>query len=148
MPKASTVLSDKGKSGRGEVLRVSPEASVLDAARLMNQHRVGSLVALDAQGRLAGILTERDVLTRVVAEARSPQKTLVKDVMTTPVVCCEPGTPLEELRAIMREKRIRHVPVVEGGAVVGMVSIGDLNAVEQKVMIETISYLENYMYSP
>ncbi|MEC9372301.1 MAG: CBS domain-containing protein [Planctomycetota bacterium] len=126
---------------------MKPDASVLEAARVMNEHHIGSLAVVDAQKQLVGIITERDVLTRVVAPERRPGETKVSEVMTHPVLCCGPETPLDEVRALMREKRIRHLPVVEEGSLVGMISIGDLNTAEAKVMTETIRYLERYMYN-
>ncbi|TVQ29888.1 MAG: CBS domain-containing protein [Phycisphaeraceae bacterium] len=148
MPNAERVLHEKQVEGRGGIHTIRPDATVLDAAEVMNRERIGSVVVVDANGQLAGIFTERDILTRVIADERRPQEIRVGDVMTTPVACCEPRTPLEELRTLMRQKRVRHVPVVDQGRVVGMISIGDLNAAEAQVMIETISYLERYMYQP
>ena len=89
----------------------------------------------------------RDLLTRIIAAERSPSTTLVSAIMSSPIMTCRSGTKLDELRQVMREERIRHVPVVENHAIVGMVSIGDLNIADVKVMTETISYLEQYMYS-
>ena len=128
-----------------ELASVTPETTVLDAARRMNEAHVGSLVVLDAKGGLLGIFTERDVLRRVVAESKDPERTIVADVMTRKVHTAPPETPLDDLRTLMREKRIRHVPVVQDGRLVGMVSIGDLNAAEAKTLVETITYLERYM---
>lgn len=127
------------------VLTVSPRASVLEAARIMNQHRIGSLVVLGEDQGVAGIFTERDVLTRVVAVGKDPARTHVSEVMTTPVVCCSPETPLNDLRLLMRQRLIRHVPVVEEDRLVGMVSIGDLNVAETMVLSQTIQSLEEYI---
>ncbi len=146
--KASRLLEEKDRLGRGGVVSVKPDTTVLEAAQLMNMHRIGAVLVLEGGRRLAGVFTERDVLTRVVSKEKNPALTTVKEVMTTAVACCEPETPLEQLRDLMREKRIRHVPIVEDDAVVGMVSIGDLNAAEAKTMVETISYLKQYMYQP
>ena len=128
-----------------ELASVSPETTVLDAAKRMNEAHVGSLVVLDAKGKLLGIFTERDVLRRVVAESMDPERTTVADVMTRKIHTAPPETPLADLRTLMREKRIRHVPIVQDGKLVGMVSIGDLNAAEAKTLVETITYLERYM---
>jgi CBS domain-containing protein len=82
----------------------------------------------------------------VVAEGRRPEETRVGDVMTSDVIVCSPETPVDEIRQTMREKRIRHMPVVDpGGRVIGMISIGDLNVAEARVLTETIIYLEQYM---
>jgi CBS domain-containing protein len=112
----------------------------------MNQHRIGSLVVLDDEQAPLGIITERDILTRVVAAARDPAQTPVRDVMTSRLITCSVNTPLDELRSLMRRERIRHVPVVEDKRVCAMISIGDLNTAEVKVMHETIKYFEQYIY--
>jgi CBS domain-containing protein len=87
-------------------------------------------------------------MRRVVASQTAPATTKVSEVMTTPVACATPETTSEELRAVMREKRIRHIPVVDGGKVMGMVSIGDLNRTDSDVQEQTILYLEQYMSVP
>jgi len=148
MGKVADLLCEKSRQGRGAVYTISPEKSVLEAARVMNERRIGALVVVDGGGRVKGIFTERDVMSRVVSEERSPEKTLVGDVMTAAVIVASPTTTCDELRALMRERRVRHMPVIEDGALVGMVSIGDINAAESRAMVETISYLERYIYTP
>jgi len=146
MPRATDLLSRKAVEGAADLASARPLTAVVDAAREMNERRVGALVVLDDDGRLVGMFSERDVLTRVVAAGRDTATTRVGDVMTSPVIACEPRTCLDDIRALMRERRIRHMPVVDNGAVIGMVSLGDLNTAEARVMTETISYLEQYMY--
>jgi CBS domain-containing protein len=136
----SELLRQKGST----VHAIAPDASVLEAARLMNQHHIGSLLVAHEQ-RLAGIITERDLLTRVMAAERSPGSTRVGDVMTGQVLTCTPQTSLDEVRKVMREKRLRHIPVVQEGRLAGMVSIGDVIAAEEQTLVETISYLEAYI---
>ena len=110
------------------VIGTSAAASVRQATWLMNDHAIGSLLVI-AGDRLEGIFTERDVLRRVVAEGRSPDATSVGEVMTRDVICCSPGDAVEEVADVMRSRRVRHVPVVDAGnRVVGLVSIGDVNA--------------------
>lgn len=128
----------------GEVRTIEGSASVLDAARVMNRHKIGALVVTD-HGQVRGILTERDVMTRVVAEAKAPAHTAVESVMTSPVLTCEPNSKLSEARRVMREKRIRHLPVAEGGRLAGMISIGDLNMADQETLVETIRTMEVYI---
>jgi CBS domain-containing protein len=128
-----------------QVFSIGPEASVLDAAKKMNQYRIGSLVVTGPGGKIVGIVTERDILIKVVAAERVPAKTPVSAVMTANVLTCTPRTSLDELRHTMRERRIRHVPVVEGGHIVGMASLGDLNVAETQTLSETIGYLEAYI---
>jgi len=149
MPTAAKLLEMKAAEGGDiEVASIEPEASVLDAARLMNDRHIGSLAVVDGEGTLIGMFTERDVLMRVVAESRDPGETLVGEVMTAPVLACPPTTRCEELRALMRQKRIRHLPVVEEGRLLGMSSIGDLTHAETRTLEETVTYLERYIYVP
>ena len=131
---------------RGEtVVTIDEGVAAFDAARVMNDHRIGALVITDDDDSVVGIFTERDLLKRVVAEARRPEDTIVGDVMTRDVIVCTPETLVDDLRIIMRTKRIRHIPVVDKNRLVGMISIGDLNVAEAKVLTETIGYLEQYM---
>lgn len=141
MATAEQLIALKG----GSVAALRPEATVLEAAALMNERGIGSVVVIDDQKRLAGIFTERDVLRRVVAEQRDPATTKLADVMTSPVACAAPHTTLDEIRNVMRQRRIRHLPVADRKRVVGMVSIGDLNKAEHDVQVQTIHYLEQYM---
>lgn len=141
MPTVADLLKSKGS----QVFTIDADASVLDAAREMNQRRIGALVVTSDGGRrLAGIFTERDILTRIVAGEKDPKATRMRDVMTADPIVCSPNTDLDQLRAVIREKRIRHIPVVESGQLRGLVSIGDLNQSEVRVLAETIQYLEQY----
>lgn len=136
------ILDKKGTN----VLCIARDETVLRAAQVMNEHKVGALVVIDAS-RVAGIFTERDVLRRVVGEERAPATTRVEEVMTAEVACCSPQTPLEEARAAMMNKRIRHLPVLDGeGRLLGLVSIGDLNAFEAANHEETIFWLNEYLH--
>lgn len=144
MPTVEQVLARKPEDRR-RVVTIPKNATALDAARVMNEHHIGSLVVTDDDGTVAGIFTERDLLTRIVSAQRQPERTRVADVMTTNVVVCAPETRVDDLRHTMREKRIRHIPVTQGRTLVGMVSIGDLNTAEVKVLCDTISYLEQFV---
>jgi len=140
-----TVKDILGTKGR-HVWSVGPGATVLEAAVLMNKHKIGALVVMEAS-RLVGIFTERDVLRRVVGEARDPATTRVADVMSAEVVCCSPETSLEEARGVMKNRRIRHLPVIEGdGPLLGLVSIGDLNAHQVHAQEQHIHLLNEYLY--
>ena len=108
------ILSRKGT----EVVSVPPTATVLEAARRMNERSIGGVVVL-ADGVLAGIFTERDVLRRVVVPERPPGGTTVAEVMTTPVTTCSSSTRIEECAALMTDRRIRHLPVVDDGVLGG-----------------------------
>jgi len=136
------ILAAKGP----EVQSIHPEATVYEAAVRMNEVRIGSLVVLH-EGRLSGIITERDILMRVVAERRDPAQTRVSDVMTAEVVCGRPHTSLEEARGVMKNRRVRHLPITdEQGRLLGVVSIGDLNAHQETTQERTIHLLHEYIY--
>jgi CBS domain-containing protein len=125
---------------------ICPAASVLEAALLMNEHKIGSLVVID-DDRVVGIFTERDVLQRVVGEEREAAKTSVGDVMTTEVVCCTLETTIAEARGAMKNRRVRHLPLVDGEQrLLGLISIGDLNAYETTDHEQTIYLLQEYIY--
>ena len=142
MNTVKSILADKG----GHVWSVGPGATVLEAAVLMNEHKIGALVVLEA-GRLVGVFTERDVLRRVVGSARDPAATRVADVMTAEVICCSPEATLEEARGVMKNRRIRHLPVIDGeGRLLGLVSIGDLNARMEHAQEQHIHLLNEYLY--
>jgi signal-transduction protein with cAMP-binding, CBS, and nucleotidyltransferase domain len=142
MPRAEDLLRTKNDRS---VVWIAPDSSALDASRRMSDRHVGSLAVIGAGGELVGILTERDILNRVVAQSRDPSSTSVADIMTRDVICCDRETRCCEIKALMRDQRIRHVPVVESKRVVGMISIGDLNAAEAEEMVMTIQYLEQYV---
>jgi CBS domain-containing protein len=142
MANALDILTRKGRN----VLSTSPAATVLKAAQHMNDYKIGCLAVLD-DGRLVGILSERDILTRVVAQRRDPASTLVEEVMTTDVICCQEHTMQEEARGVMKNRRIRHLPVLDGdGNLVGLISIGDLNAFQATSQEQTIHLLREYIY--
>lgn len=136
------ILARKGSC----LLSIEPTATVLQAAAVMNQHKVGAVVVLTERG-IVGMFTERDVLTRVVAEQRDPAHTPVSDVMTCEVVCCKPETSLDEARGAMKTRRIRHLPVMDScGRILGLVSIGDLNAYHAIDQEQTIYLLDEYLH--
>jgi CBS domain-containing protein len=159
MATIADILAKKGS----RVYCVSPTATVLEATQMMARHRIGALVVSmkDENGggeggaapsagecdRVVGMFTERDVLTRIVGEKRDPAKTLVEEVMTSNVAYVRPETKLEEVGAVMTERRIRHLPVCdEGGGLKGLVSIGDLNAWYSAGLEVEIHYLHEYIY--
>jgi len=136
------LLARKGS----HVITVGADATVLDAALVMNEHRVGAVVVVE-EGKIQGMFTERDVLRRVVGERRDPTQTVVSEVMTRDVFCCTPQTGLEEARGTMKNRRIRHLPVVDGdNRLLGLISIGDLNAHEATAQEQTIHLLQEYLY--
>ncbi|MEM6855063.1 MAG: CBS domain-containing protein [Planctomycetota bacterium] len=142
MSNVQAIVSRKGSA----VLTVGPDARVLDASKLMNEHKIGALIVLDGD-RVCGMFTERDVLRRIVAEQRDPATTTVGQVMTEKVVTCSPDVEIDCARNIFMEKRIRHLPVLDDNQrLVGMISIGDLNAWELNGQEMKIAALEEYLY--
>lgn len=143
----ATVKELLAVKGSGEVFSIRQENSVLEAAKQMNRHQVGALVVTDDGGRAKGIFTERDVLQRIVAEQRDPAATRVDQVMTQEIACCRIDTTVEEARSAMKNKRIRHLPVVGADMQLqGIISIGDLNAYHTNNQEVTIQYLHEYIY--
>ena len=108
-----------------EVFAIGPDAPVIDAIRLMAEKRIGAVVVMDG-GRLAGILSERDYARKIVLQGRSSANTPVRDIMTAEVVTVGLQDNIERCMQVVTERRIRHLPVVDGDAVLGVVSIGDL----------------------
>ena len=143
MPTVQDILSHKGN----EVASVQRERSVIDAAREMNRLRIGSLVVVEGP-KVVGMFTERDILVRVVAEARDPNRVTVGQVMTAPVVCVTPETDLQECKSIVTTRRIRHIPVVANGELVGIVTSGDIMARESMDREVTIESLQEYIGGP
>jgi len=117
----SSVLAEKGR----QVYTVSRSATVSDAVREMNEKGIGALMVVDA-GHPVGMFTERDVLRRVVDADRDPTQTRVSSVMSREVATISPEHRVEAAMELMTTRRFRHLPVVEAGQIVGMVSIGDL----------------------
>jgi CBS domain-containing protein len=143
MPTVQDILNHKGD----EVASVQRERSIIEAARDMNQRRIGSLVVVDG-AKVVGMFTERDILVRVVAEGRDPNRLTVGQVMTAPVVCVTPDTDLSECKSIMTTRRIRHIPVVTNGELIGIVTSGDIMARESREREVTIESLVEYIGGP
>ena len=144
MPSVQDVL--RSKESQQPLFTITPSASVLDAVEEMNERRIGALIVMD-EGQVAGIFTERDVLRRVVGEMRKPAATAIEDVMSRDVVCVEPDADLDDVSALMKNRRIRHVPVCDGkGTLIGMISIGDVNAYHSSHREATLHYLNEYIY--
>ena len=134
------VLRRKGS----DVYSVGPLATVIDAVNVMNDHHVGSVLVVES-GYPVGIFSERDVLVRVVAAHRDPRQTLVRDVMTTRLQTVAPDDTLLEVMQLMTERRCRHVPVMVGDSLVGLVSIGDLTKVTQHNLHQEVRELSSYI---
>ncbi len=146
-PAATSSASSGGRPGGEPVVMVDGSATVLEAARLMTARGIGGLIVRGDDGAMAGIFTERDVLRRVVNDGRDPASTPVREVMTAPVLSVSPETSVEECRALFTERRIRHLPVAERGALCGVVTSGDVLAFEADEARATIQHLEGYVFS-
>jgi CBS domain-containing protein len=133
----------KGKPVR-PVVSVHPADTVLAAIKVLASEDVGAAIVL-SDGRLAGIFSERDYTRKIVLKGRSSESTRVDEIMTANVVCVSPRTKLRDCMALMTEKNIRHLPVVEEGHVVGMVSIRDIVSDIIADQDFTISQLESYI---
>lgn len=142
----ATIKDVLARKGSFHIWSVGKETTVLKAAQMMMEHHIGALVVLENDA-IAGIFTERDIVEHVVAEQRAPATTRVGDAMTTEVACCSLQTSLEEARSAMKNRRIRHLPVVdEEGRMKGLISIGDLNAFDAATQEHTIFLLNEYLY--
>jgi CBS domain-containing protein len=117
----SSLLHHKGST----VWHVAPEATVFDAIKLMAEKNIGALPVL-SRGTLVGIFTERDYTRKVALMGKTSRDTRVLEVLSGDVVCVSPNDSVEECMKLMTERRIRHLPVVEGGKILGIISIGDL----------------------
>jgi CBS domain-containing protein len=136
------ILAAKG----GNVVQIGPDATAYAAAVAMKENRIGGLVVRDGS-TIHGMITERDILRRVVVEKRNPEQTKVREIMTADVICCHPHTNIDEARVVMKERRIRHLPVInEQGELCGLISIGDLNAHDAHSKDVTIHLLNQYIH--
>ena len=128
----------------GEVIRIDGGATVFDAVKAMVEANVGALLITSGE-TITGIFTERDYLRRIAVEGRRSRDTPVSDVMSSPVLVVTQETTVEEAMALMTDKRIRHAPVVDEGALVGMISIGDLVKFTSQKQSYQIQYLTEYI---
>ena len=142
-PRVRDVLRKKGD----QVYSVGPLSTVIDAVNVMNDHHVGSVLVMES-GEPVGIFSERDVLVRVVAAHRDPRQTLVRDVMTTRIHTTSPDEPLLSVMSLITERRCRHVPVMEGDALVGLISIGDITKATQRSLQQEVRELSSYISGP
>jgi CBS domain-containing protein len=125
---------------------IHPDAPVLDALRVMAEHGIGAVLVMDG-ARLVGILSERDYARKVVLHGRSSADTPVRDIMSTDVVTATPHDTSDHCMQLMTDRRIRHLPVLENGSVVGVVSIGDLVKAVIEDQREELDQLQRYIAS-
>ncbi len=140
MRSIKTLLDKKG----GHIWSIAPGASVFDALKLMGEKQIGALAVLEGD-KLVGILSERDYARKVILKNRTSRDTLVQDIMTSKVICARPSQQVEECMAVMMNGKFRHMPVVDDGKVIGVVSLGDLVKVIIAEQQFTIEQLESYI---
>ncbi len=137
-----SILKHKGS----EVWSVTPDQTVYEAIERMADKAVGALLVV-FEGKLVGIISERDYARKVILKGRSSRTTLVKEIMTSPVIFVTPAQAVDECMDIMTRNRIRHLPIMENQKVLGVVSIGDLVKWAVSEQEETIEHLQNYISS-
>jgi CBS domain-containing protein len=136
----SRILERKGSS----IWSIAPEAMVYDAIKLMAQKNVGALMVLE-NNTLVGIISERDYTRKVILQGKSSKETPVGEIMTKELVTAEPNDNIAECMRIMTERRVRHLPVLEGSKIIGIVSIGDLLKWVISAQDAAIDHLEKYI---
>ena len=144
MSELTTPINAVLKRKSGEVWSTRPDVTVYQAIELMADKQIGALPVME-NGQLAGIISERDYARKIILKGRSSKETAVSEIMSSPVISVSPQHTVGECMHIVTENRVRHLPVIEGGRMVGMISIGDLvNSVisEQEV---TIRQLQAYI---
>jgi CBS domain-containing protein len=141
MKSVAQVLRSKAEQ---TVQTIAPSASVLDAVKLMAERNIGALLVMDG-ANVVGIITERDYARKIVLLGRSSKDTPVRDIMTSPVMYVRPDQTNEECMALMTDQRVRHLPVIDNGKLVGLISIGDLvkDIISEQRFI--IDQLEHYI---
>ena len=140
MDRLSEILGEKGR----RVFEIEAEASVFDAVKQMVEANIGALLVTEG-GKITGIVTERDYLRRVTLEGRTDRDTPVGEIMSSPLIVATLETSIDECMALMTDRRIRHVPVVDGGEIIGVVSIGDLVKFKSQLQSFEIQYLNDYI---
>lgn len=140
MTQVSEILTEKNRG----VLKIAADASVLEAVERMVEENVGSLLVTEGDD-VAGIVTERDYLRRVAVEGRTDHETSVREIMSSPLIVVTPQTSIDECMALMTNKRIRHLPVVDAGELVGIVSIGDVVKFQSRQQNYEIQFLHDYI---
>lgn len=139
-------VSELLRGREGTLWHVRPEETVFNALKLLAEYEVGALMVMD-QGRLVGVVSERDYTRKVALQGRNSKETQVADIMTRNVITVGPRSGTRQCMALMSEKRIRHLPVVDGSTVLGMISIRDIMDDIIASQDQTIGQLESYIHS-
>jgi CBS domain-containing protein len=140
MKNVNSVLQGKA----AQVYSLSAGASVLDAIRMMAEHHIGSVMVME-DGRLQGIVTERDYARKVILLGRSSSETPLSDIMSSPVLTVKPTDTVTYCMTLMTDRKIRHLPVLDGDDLLGLISIGDLVKAVIEQQQEEISQLQSYI---
>jgi CBS domain-containing protein len=137
----ATILKRKGN----QVVSVNPDDTIHQVAMTLAQHRIGAVLISDAQGQMLGIISERDIVRGMAAQGTGTTKLLARHLMTHDVITVTPETKVNDVMGVMTDRRIRHLPVMQGGKVIGMISIGDLvKARIEEIELEATE-LKNYV---
>ena len=128
------------------LLSIQPDNTIYDALRKMSEHDVGALIVLQDK-KLVGIFSERDYARKIILEGKTSKQTLISEIMTKQVICVSPDRTADECMALMTEKRVRHLPVIENKLVVALISIGDVVREMISDQKQTIAQLEQYIMS-
>ncbi|MDX1428916.1 MAG: CBS domain-containing protein [Rhodothermales bacterium] len=139
-----TTIADVLRLKGGDVLTIGGTATVYEAIEQMEHERVGSIIVMD-DDEVVGIFTERDYLRRIVLKGRTSKTTQVQEVMTRELVCVDPSYSVQECMAVMTDRKIRHLPVIDDGRLAGIVSIGDLVKTISDEAQARVHYLTDYI---
>lgn len=138
-------LSDLLKEKDSTIHSASADISAYECAVKLNQLKMGALLVMDSSQKLMGIISERDILGKIVAIGKDPKSVLIENIMTTKLITVQPSTTVHEAMRIMTEHRIRHLPVVDNGKTIGVISIGDITKWVMLLQEKQISSLTSYI---
>lgn len=142
--KISDILRHKSDTTRADVVTIAPSDTVTDLVAALAEHNVGALIALEG-GRVAGIVSERDVVRRIAELGSAVLEAPVSTIMTTSVVSCSSDDQVDSIAETMTERRIRHMPVIDGDEVIGVISIGDVVSSRMRQLESDRGQLEQYI---